>query len=141
MAFSAGFAASPEEIGFLNSGRFPVLSFMAEAGFGLKLMLYAPDKEAEGKARARARELRAKLGGARLETILFGTPPQLARAIAGDRKMRLVYSDIVADRRIISAGKNVLSPDVFEPGYEGAVETAGRLLKLCEWDFYERYLR
>ena len=139
--FSAGFVASPEELGALNSSRFPVLGFMAEAGFRLKLMLYAADAEAERKARARAAALRAGLAGARLETLLFRTPQQLAAALAGDPKMRLVYSDVVADRRIISTGKNVLSPSVFEPGYEGALETVTRLLRLCDWNFYERYLR
>ena len=140
-AFTAGFVAAPDELPVLLSDRFPVLGFMAEAGFALRLMLYAPDKEAEKKAERRTQELRARFSRARVTAVLFRTPAQLAAALAGDRKMRLVYSDIVADRRIVSAGRNVLSPAVFEPGYDGALETARRLLRLCKWNFNERYLR
>ena len=70
---------------------------------------------------------------------VFGDPAELPRLLRADRAVRLVYSDMRGDPRAAAAGKVPFSAALFEPGYEGALESWRRLLELCDWDFNERY--
>ena len=141
--YTAGFAVSCGEMDMLDGSGMvsgiPLLSFLSEAGFGLRLMVYAPDAGDERAAEGNFRRLRAAFGPARAQMAFYRTPRQLSAAIAGDKRMRMVYSDIPGDGRITSLGKNVFTASVFEAGYEGALETMTRLLEICEWKFNERY--
>ena len=139
---AAGFVASPKELGMLDgSGAVsgvPLVSFLSEAGLAIRLLAHAPDRPARALARIEADGLAARTR-ARVRLSFFNGPAALSKALARDRALRLVYSDIPLDPRIGAAGKSAFSAAMFEPGYEGAAETLRRLMGLCEWDFNERY--
>jgi len=139
---AAGFVASPKEFGTLESSwavsGMPLISFLKEAGLAIRLFAYAPDATAKAFARTEAGLLGAKTGTLP-KLVFFDSPVSLTKVLAGDRALRLVYSDIPLDPRIAAAGKNVFSVAICEPGYSGAVETLRRFAQLCEWDFNERY--
>ncbi|OGS11934.1 MAG: hypothetical protein A2234_03815 [Elusimicrobia bacterium RIFOXYA2_FULL_58_8] len=146
--FAAGFILAPEEISLLSGSTalkmVPVLPVLAEAGFKIRLFVLsasptgAPDLRKRIKARVSA--LKAALPALRVSTELFSTPAELTKLLRTAPALRLVYSDIRRDPRIVAAGKNPFSAALFEPGYAGALETWRRLTELCEWDFNERYL-
>ena len=50
-----------------------------------------------------------------------------------------VYSDLSLDERLLSAGVGRFSLADLEPGFEGAVRTAGRLLRLCRAGFWRDF--
>jgi nitrogenase iron protein NifH len=107
----------------------------AEAGFALRLLLRAEP----AAAALAAAGLKKALPGARLTCKVFSSQPQLRALLAGDKALRLVYSDIRGDLRAAAAGKAPFSSRLLEPGYDGALETARRLLELSKLDFNERY--
>ncbi|PKM98415.1 MAG: hypothetical protein CVU79_02910, partial [Elusimicrobia bacterium HGW-Elusimicrobia-3] len=86
-----------------------------------------------------ADRLKAALPGARISCKVFSTRAQLDSLLAGNKALRLVYSDIRGDHRALAAGKAPFSSRLLEPGYDGALETARRLLELSKMDFNERY--
>ena len=143
--FTAGFVLAPEEIGLLSGSAalkmVPVLPVLAEAGFRVRLFVMAGDAGAAAKIAPRFAALKTALPGLRLSAKVFSAPEELEGLLRSDRGLRLVYSDIRRDARAVSAGKSPFSTAIFEPGYEGALETWRRLLELCEWEFNERYLR
>lgn len=142
-SFTAGFVLAPEEIRLLSGSTalkmVPALPVLAEAGFKVRLFVMAGDGT-PAKIAPQIAALKASLPGLRLSAKTFATPEELAGLLRSDRGLRLVYSDVRRDRRVVSAGKNPFSTALFEPGYDGALETWRRLLELCEWDFNERYL-
>ena len=78
--------------------------------------------------------------GLRVTADFLKTADELHGLLRADKALRLVYSDIRRDPRVVSAGKTPFSAALFQPGYAGALETWRHLLELCEWDFNERYL-
>jgi len=143
--FTAAFVLAPEEIGLLSGSTelkmFPVLPVLAEAGFKVRLLVMAGGGASPAKIAPQFAALKASLPGLRLSAETFSTPEELGKLLRSERGLRLVYSDIRRDSRVVSAGKSPFSAALFEPGYNGALETWRRLLELCEWDFNERYLR
>ncbi len=141
-AYAAGFVASAAEILSLYSPEalngVPVPAFLAEAGFALKF--FVPREDAGKAAAAALAGLRARLPGCRLSRAFFGSREELAALLAAPGPLRIVYSDINRDPRVTAAGRTPFSSGLFEAGYEGAAETARRLLELCDWDFNEKYL-
>lgn len=139
--YSIGLVTPAAEIEGITEGRLAEgLALAAEAGFGFQLLVYQ-----EGKAgRAAALKAAAALGKAlkprSLKTRFFSTPEELERLLAAKAGPDLVYSDLRRDPRALAAGRNVFSSLLFEPCYEGALESARRLLELCEWKFSARYL-
>jgi nitrogenase iron protein NifH len=135
--FKAGFVVSVEELGWLlnpePAAGIPSLDMLREMGFGI-LVFLRDDAGAGDRDRsilvARAR----RLYGAKILT--FSTPARLRRLLIGDAALRLVYSDLRADPRIIALGKSALSSADFEPAFDGALATTRRLLKRCSWNFY-----
>lgn len=142
--FRAGFVLPQGEMSLLEgssaTAMVPVIPFLCEAGFGIRLMVYAPGKEERKKAALEISAFRSRISSGNIGFSLFDTPETLQKLLSADSRMRLVYSDVTRDSRIISAGRNVLLASAFEPGYYGAVETARRLLELCRCDFNEKYL-
>ncbi len=146
--FAAGFVLNPGELGFLTGSgplrTVPVLPVLAEAGFRLRLFVMdGPSAEKTGIAgdfEAGLAALKKVFPSLRLTVDLFKTPDGLDKLLRSDKTMRLVYSDISRDPRIVSAGRNPFTAALFQPGYAGALETWRRLLELCDWDFNERYL-
>jgi len=140
--FRAGFVVEAGELSMLDGGEsmhgVPVLSFLAEAGFRLGLLAYAPSPAAKVKAQSGFKTLPPAVRcAAGLD--FFDSPAGLYKKLAGDRTMRLLYSDMPMDSRAAAAGKTPFSSALFEPGYEGAVETLRRLIGLCGFNFNEKY--
>lgn len=138
-AFEAGFAATAADLAaFPGAAAFngvPVPAFLAEAGFALRFLLPASDA---GKPAASAiAGLRRALPGCRLTSAFFGSRAELHSLLRSRGRMRMVYSDISRDARLLAAGRTPFSAGIFEAGYDGAVETARRLLELCEGGFDE----
>ena len=135
---AAGFIASPDEFPMLEGSwsvsGVPMISFLAEAGLAVRLFAYAPDAAARSLAKKETALLAGRTG-TRLRLECFDSPGGLEKALAKDRALRLVYSDIPQDARLAAAGKNAFSATMCEPGYEGAVETLRRLARLSQWDF------
>lgn len=136
--FSAGLVAEAGEIAQLASKTFTLQ--LAEAGFGIRLLAGAPTPAARKAAAAEAALLGKQLAPSSFQTGFFSGPRELAALLRRPAAMRLVYSDIRRDPRVLAAGKNPFGPALFEPGYDGAIESARRLLALCGWDFSARYL-
>ena len=137
-ALAAGYSvtfvlASPGEAELLDGSPavsgLPLPGLLREAGFRLRLLVYAPDKAEKKKAAETLSPLAGRERGVTLA--YFSDPAGLARQLPGGPGDRLVYSDLPRDRRVAAAGRRVLHPSVLEPGYEGAVESASRLLRLC----------
>jgi hypothetical protein len=139
-AYEAGFVLSASDLAAaLAPGAFngvPVIAFLAEAGFALRFMLPSEDK---AKAAAGLAALRRALPGCKMTAAYFNGPAGLDELLRSGR-LRLVYSDIGRDARVLAAGRTPFSAGIFEAGYAGAAETARRLLELCDWDFNEKYL-
>ena len=140
--YAAGFVLAAEEISLLSGSAalkmVPVLPVLEEAGFKVRLFIMR-DRSSNPDCGA-SYGGKALPPGRRLPVRFFKTPEELRTLWRADRALRLVYSDIRADSRVVSAGKNPFSASLFEPGYAGALETWRRLLELCESDFNERYL-
>ncbi|HNT96656.1 MAG TPA: hypothetical protein PKK31_00140 [Elusimicrobiales bacterium] len=136
--YRACFVAAPEELeplaGGILTGGVPVLPVVLEGGFRADLLVYAPDPAARTRAAAAALALGRKLG-APLRPRFFSTPARLDALLRRPRAMKLVYSDARLDPRVTGAGRRPFSAALFEPGYDGALETVRRLLELCECDF------
>lgn len=111
----------------------PLLSFLAEAGFGLKFLVRSRDASSRAAASAALKKLPAAVRR-RCSLDFFDSPAALSKKLAADRGARLLYSDIPMDPRAARAGKAPFSGALFEPGFEGAVETLRRLTALCAWD-------
>jgi nitrogenase subunit NifH len=111
----------------------PVPAFLAESGFALRFMLPAEEK---GKASVALAALRRSLPG-RVSSAFFRGRAGLDGLLRRNVKLRIVYSDISRDARLLAAGRTPFSAGIFEAGYEGAAETARRLLELCEGGFDE----
>jgi len=140
--YKALFVLRLEEIAALAGGAVfrgvPVARVAAEAGLGIRLLVKADGPE----TRVQAGKAAAALGRAcavKMEVSFFSSPEALSRLLAADPAARLVYSDIRRDARAVRAGKTPFSRASFRPGYDGAVETARRLLRLCELEFDKRY--
>ena len=115
------------------------LQAAAEAGFGFKLFVYIDDPRSRAAALAAAAALKRAFRPRELETRFFSSPRELDGLLAARNGPDLVYSDLRRDSRVLGAGRNAFSSALFEPGYEGALESARRLLELCEWKFSARY--
>jgi len=116
----------------------PLAAMLEEIGFGLEVLLHAPD---DASARRAAEQIRAALARPerhRLET--FDSPAAMARRLEESRAEAFLSSHFF-DWRITAAGKNLFSLQHFEPGLRGAVRTAERLLGICRTPFYRRLRR
>ncbi|MCX5791615.1 MAG: hypothetical protein NTY45_05260 [Elusimicrobia bacterium] len=140
--YAVGFVLEAEDIKFMGGETAltmaPVLPVLGEAGFRVRLFI-----KGEGLSKTAAAgfsKLKAAVPGCALSVKFFNTMDELAVLLRTDSALKLVYSDIRMDPRVVAAGKNSFSAALLEPGYLGAVETWRRLLELCEWDFNEKYL-
>jgi hypothetical protein len=142
--FRIGFVCGADEIPELDGGELargvPLLSFLAEAGFKIGFLVHSPSPAAREQAASGLKALPSAVKRA-AGLDYFDSPDGLHGKLVRDRTMRLLYSDMPMDPRAGAAGKASFSTALFEPGFEGAVETLRRLLALCEWDFNEKYLR
>ena len=143
--YAAAFILSPGELSMLGGGTalktVPVLAALAEAGLKVRLLISGEaGREVTRHTAKLIKNLKAATPGLRVSAAAFGKPEELSALLRSGKELRLVYSDIRMDPRVTGAGKTPFSAALFEPGYDGAVETLRRLLELCEWEFNERYL-
>ncbi|MBI2384855.1 MAG: AAA family ATPase [Elusimicrobia bacterium] len=104
-------------------GGLPLLPMVREMGFGVELLLWSPSPSS-----------RPAVPGVKR----FNTPEELDRLLSeGD--FSAVYSDVCHDRRLLRNGKSRFSRAAFEPGFDGAVRTLRRLLRICRLPFHRRY--
>ncbi|MDQ7772535.1 MAG: AAA family ATPase [Elusimicrobiales bacterium] len=101
---------------------------LEEAGFGVSVFV-----RGEGPLPPRSRERSWRV-------VRFSSDGELSGLLKKTGGLRLVYSDIEMDRRVLEAGKIPFSLSVLLPGYEGALETCRRLLRLARWDYHGTYL-
>ena len=111
----------------------PLLAMIAEMGFGVDVLVHAPDDDLDY-----ARGLAAASGGADLALRPFGSRDTLIVRLR-ESPARAVYSDFFYDHRLTTSGKAQFSAPDFEMGYEGALRSLERLVGLCELPFYHRY--
>lgn len=60
----------------------------------------------------------------------FESENEILNILENIPNLKMVYSDLRDDERIVCAGKIPFSSDLLEPGYEGAVETLRRIAEL-----------
>jgi hypothetical protein len=138
--FSAAFVLSPGEIRLLHGDKLiRGAAMLTEAGLGLRLLVHLADPAGRAVAAKAAASARARFKAGAFGVFFFSSPAELHELLAGRADAKLVYSDIPRDPRILAAGRTPFTDSVFEPGYEGALESARRLLELCERKFDEKY--
>ncbi len=139
--YRIGLVTPAAEIEGITEGRLAEgLGLAAESGFGFDLLVYLEGKAGRPAALRAAAALGKAFRAGNLRTRFFSAPGELERLLAARGGPDLVYSDLRRDPRALAAGKNSFSSLIFEPGYEGALESVRRLLELCEWKFSARYL-
>ncbi|MBI5526842.1 MAG: hypothetical protein HY897_10960 [Deltaproteobacteria bacterium] len=116
------------------SAGIPVLDVAVELGFGIDFLVYAPSGAAPAVPPLRP----AHAAAAAVHH--FSDPESLEKSMRS-APCTAVYSDLYGDERITSAGKTPFSLQFFEPGLEGAVRTAERLVGACANTFFGRYGR
>jgi len=102
----------------------PVLGVVCEMGFGIDLMVYGDGPAPDDRPG--------------VEIHRFDDRESLQRLMR-DLPCGAIYSDLYCDARITAAGKMPFCLQLFEPGLEGAVRTAERLVGACRADFYRKY--
>ncbi|MEF3280826.1 MAG: AAA family ATPase [Elusimicrobiota bacterium] len=108
----------------------PIFDFLSEAGFDINMFLYLDQSKSSDILKLPRKE--------NLKIIFFKDPKELSSVLLKS-KVRLVYSDVRTDRRLIELGITPFSEDIFEMGIEGFFETIKRIRRLNEWKFYEKY--
>ena len=116
---------------------FELLPLIEEMGFSLRVMVRTDDAT-DPPGRARLSGCLQDPG--RLVVQEFSAPAQLADLLAaGD--FDAVYSEVFYDTRISRAGKAQFNLSMIEMGWEGALRSLERLVRVCEWTFYRSYVR
>lgn len=127
-----GFIASEQALAGLEDGALsqgvPLLPAAREMGFQVDLLLWSP--RVEGPL--------PSLPGVRV--CRFSGHAELDRLLA-ESGASAVYSDFLGDPRLRRHGLTPFSHTIFEPGFEGAVRTLRRLLRLCRLPIHRRYAR
>ncbi|MBI2788302.1 MAG: AAA family ATPase [Elusimicrobia bacterium] len=119
----------PSLEGARSLGGLPLLPMVREMGFGVDLLLWTPPGAAPAGPEAFA-------PGTTVHR--FTTPERLEELLSG-LPLSAVYSDIHHDRRLLRNGKSRFSRFSFEPGFDGALRTLRRLLRICELPLHRRY--
>ena len=140
---TVGLVLRPEDVECLEDpGRtngIPLLAVLAELGIALELWIHAPDG-VSGELRRRLEALRPAVGGAGWRVAPFDGFDELRRALRASPAAAVVGNHTF-DWRLTEAGKNRISFAHFEPGLDGALRTARRLLEVCRTPFVRRYAR
>ncbi|MFA6316494.1 MAG: nitrogenase component 1 [Elusimicrobiota bacterium] len=110
-------------------GGLPLLPLVREMGFGVELFLWNPPAQGGRSASS------AGPGFSR-----FSTAEELDDLLS-QSACSAVYSDVCHDRRLLRHGKSRFSRFDFEPGFDGALRSLSRLLRLCRLPFHRRYER
>jgi len=140
-AYGLAFVISPETCEHLISAQrhygFELLSLLKEMGFRLHVMqkVESPDDP------LLLSKMRDSLADSDRHVFSgFSNETQLASLLAGD-KISAIYSEISFDERILKAGKAQFHLGMLEMGFDGALRSLDRLLRLCKSPFYRRYAK
>lgn len=140
---TVGLVVRPRDVPCLEDpGRLdgiPLLAVLAEIGFELEVLVHARDGVLEA-LRARVEALVPRGHRGRCRVAGFEDFDGLRRALRESPAAAVVGSHTF-DWRLSEAGKNRISLAHFEPGLEGALRTARRLLDVCRVPFARRYAR
>jgi nitrogenase molybdenum-iron protein alpha/beta subunit len=132
-----GFVIAPEDYPALCDpmamGGVPVLDLVVEAGFGVDLMVHQRAGDAAG--------IEINSAHASSVTVHGFADERSLRVLMDALPCAAIYSDLYCDERVTRAGKTPFSLQFFEPGFEGAIRTAGRLLGACGAGFYRKFAR
>lgn len=110
-----------------KSAGIPLAGFLGEAGFGIDLLMFAPEKKSLGP-------FKKAIAGGRIPVDFFETEKELRRKLSGGA-FSGVWSDFLCDYRVSDAGKAQISMDMFRPGFTGACRTLETILSVCEAGF------
>jgi hypothetical protein len=110
-----------------KSAGVPLTGFIGEAGFGIDLLMFAPEKKS-------LERFKGSLAGGGIRVDFFETEKDLRRKLSSG-KFSCVWSDFLCDYRISDAGKAQISMDMFRPGFAGACGTLESILAVCEAGF------
>jgi hypothetical protein len=119
----------------LHPLRVPIMRLLFEMGFGVDILLYAPEA-----LNIRSRRIVAAAAEAKADVSIhtFGNERELARCLRA-AECKAVYSDFFFDRRLSAAGKAQFSLRHFKMGVGGALRSLEGLLQACRLPFYRRY--
>jgi hypothetical protein len=130
------------EADFLTRLGVPWLASLEEMGFGLEVMIVGTRPTKEGcdqefvqasLALAASLPQRSERHVTQVDSV--DSLPEVLR----DGGFELLYSEVAQDRRATAAGKVPFSVLDFEMGFEGALRTMVRLVRLAETPFFRRY--
>ena len=127
VAFVAGAADLGRILLPSSSAGIPLAGFLGEAGFGLDLLVFAPEKKS-------LEPFEALIKRAKVRVDFFETEKELGRKLSAG-KFSGVWSDFLCDYRVSDAGKAQVSIDMFQPGFTGACRTLETLVSVCEAGF------
>jgi hypothetical protein len=134
-----GFVVRGDETYYLtrpaSTAGVPLVAMLEELGFGLEILLQAPDRDSARRAAEQVQAVFARPERHRLQA--FDSLDGMARRLA-DSPADAFFSSHFFDWRVTAAGKNLFSLQHFELGLGGAVRTAERLLGICRTPFYRR---
>jgi nitrogenase iron protein NifH len=112
-------------------------SLLSEMGFRLEWCLYAGGGSTKAELDSAARGLAPEAEC----TVRFFTDEPGLETLLAESGAGAFYSDFAQDRRLARAGKAIVSSQLFEMGFAGAVRTAERLLAACRLPFFKRFGR
>jgi nitrogenase molybdenum-iron protein alpha/beta subunit len=140
-SYGLAFVISAQTSEHLTNARrhygFELLSLLEEMGFRLHVMLKveSPDDSLP------LSKMRDSLADSDRHVFSgFSNEAQLASLLANE-KITAIYSEISFDERILKAGKAQFNLSMIEMGFDGALRSLDRLLRLCKSPFYKRYAK
>lgn len=114
----------------------PLLKFFMEIGSRIEVFIRAENMD---EARANAEKILQILKGYPDYEVRYFESFDSMMTLLKRSNCRLVFSNHSNDWRITSSGKNVLSLNDFEIGFEGAIYTLNRVIFLADVEFFRKY--
>lgn len=121
-----------------NQPSIPLINFFEDMGFKLKIMIVSSkDKYFDIKEK-----IENSLNKKENCAISYCKDIDILEEWLNKKEIDAIYSDFIFDKRITGKGKNRLSNDVyFEMGYEGAIRTLERIIRICKSNFNSKYCK
>jgi hypothetical protein len=128
----------------MSRGGAPWIVLLEEMGFALDIFLIPAQATAPDSPQARARAM------GQTRSVLAEPDRHAVQCVASMQELQdavtrstseLIYTEVVADRRAVSAGKTPINYLDFEMGFQGACRSLEKLVQLARTPFYRRYGR
>ena len=114
---------------------FEILPLLEEMGFQLHLLVRVQNVREEPNLEG----VLEALTNPEKVTFSYFTSPEELSDLLGSRSFNAVYSEVFFDSRIADAGKAQFNLSMIEMGFEGAIRSLTRMIKVCKWPFYRSY--